>query len=95
MANIKQLPVIERQGGDLRTLMLSVMKEVKGIKAYAEGEVWLSATKACEYCGVSAPTLKYWFDKGLIGRSKVGDVVRYKKRELDEFMESCYVKKNV
>lgn len=90
---INKLPMKERPGGGLRTLMLSLQQEVRELHAYVEGNAWITSSQACQLYEISEPTLKHWYDSGEIGRSEVGRIIRYKKSELDDYFERNYLKK--
>ena len=51
---------------------------------------WLSRQEAADYIGVKPQTLAVWMSTGRYGLKavKVGRVVRYRKSDLDEWLDS-------
>ncbi|MEM1213388.1 MAG: helix-turn-helix domain-containing protein [Planctomycetota bacterium] len=52
----------------------------------------LTTREACQLIEVSEHTLKDWVDAGYIRRFKVGQVVRYMRRQLLEDLEALAVR---
>ena len=48
---------------------------------------WFSIPEACEYLGISEPTLFRWMKKGKISYYKVGNSTRFKKYNMDMVAE--------
>lgn len=63
----------------------------KYAKKYAQRE-WLNGTEAANYLGVSNTTFWRWKKAGKIKAYVNGDIVRYKKSDLEEYMETQCVK---
>ncbi|WP_276804765.1 helix-turn-helix domain-containing protein [Lactobacillus hominis] len=48
---------------------------------------WFNKTNAATYLGVSIPTLNAWFKKYNIPYTSIDGIVRFAKKDLDNFME--------
>jgi excisionase family DNA binding protein len=54
---------------------------------------YLTYEQAGEYLGLSSDTLRRWVAEGKISKYQVNHkVVRLSKKDLDEFMQSCYIR---
>lgn len=53
----------------------------------ARNEEWLSGKDVAEMLGISPRTLQNWRDQRAIRFSQVGDIIRYKKSDVDEFLD--------
>jgi len=67
----------------LKTLNLSTKKD--------EDE-YLSRKEASEFLKVSLPTISDWSDKGIIKAKRIGNLIRFSKKGLEESMIN--IKKN-
>jgi len=67
----------------LKTLNLSIKKD--------EDE-YLSRKEASEFLKVSLPTISDWSDKGIIKAKRIGNLIRFSKKGLEESMIN--IKKN-
>jgi excisionase family DNA binding protein len=50
---------------------------------------WLGRDEAAKYLGISPRTLQRWTSERDLPSVRIGEVVRYDIRDLDEFMEQA------
>ena len=55
-------------------------------------EEWLSGKDVVEMLGISSRTLQNWRDQNAIRYSQIGDIIRYKKTDIDEFLDEHVIK---
>lgn len=53
--------------------------------------VWLSTPEAAERLGITPRTLYRFIDEGQVPAFKFGRVIRLKRDDVDEFIETCRV----
>ena len=58
-----------------------------------DGRPWLSIKEACEYLGISQPTIFRWMKKGIVSFYKVGGSTRFSQVGLDATIEKITGKK--
>ena len=51
------------------------------------GDEWLSSAEAARYLGVTTRTIQNWIAKGILPVSHPGRKLRFKRGELDAFLE--------
>lgn len=51
------------------------------------GDEWLSSAEAARYLGVTTRTIQNWIAKGILPVSHPGRKLRFKRSELDAFLE--------
>lgn len=69
------------QGDDSRTLT-SLMNETID---------WMSTADAADYLGVQSRTLYRFIDEGRLPAYRFGRVIRLKRNDVDDFVQSCRI----
>lgn len=49
---------------------------------------WMSSEEVCDYIGITKITLQRWRDQSKITYYQIGRTIRYKKSDIDAFMEN-------
>ncbi len=55
-------------------------------------EIWVDNQDVCELLHISKRTLQHYRDSGKIPFSQVGAKIYYKSRDIDDFLQSHYLK---
>ena len=55
-------------------------------------DVWMDNQDVCELLHISKRTLQHYRDSGKIPFSQVGAKIYYKSRDIDDFLQSHYLK---
>jgi excisionase family DNA binding protein len=92
---MKGLTIIESEAIDRLTSQISGIEEMfrTTLKELQEAKKpWMTMKEVCEYMGKGST----WLDlnKGEIGFSKAGGEIRFKRKDVDAYLESRYYKSN-
>ena len=74
---------------DLRGMMKDVIKKLESIKSVegtAKTSQWMSTAEAAKYLGVTTRTMSEYGRSGAIPSVKTGKAVKYRARDLEEYM---------
>lgn len=81
--------ILETKDVDRLVNQLSKVEElIKGLQE--NNKPWMSLKEVCEYMGKGST----WVDlnKGVIGFTKAGGEIRFKRKDVDAYLESRYFK---
>jgi len=56
------------------------------------GDDWLNTEEAAKFLGISVVTLAHWREKKYIPYSQFSRVIRYSKKDLEEFLRNRHIK---
>lgn len=56
---------------------------------------FLSINELSEYIGIKPKTLYSWVSKGVLPHYRIEGLIRFKKKEIDQKMNSCKVEEDV
>lgn len=74
---------------ELREMIKYVIKRLESMKATSNGtkaSQWLSTAEAAKYLGVATRTMSEYGRRGTIPSVKTGKVVKYRVKDLEEYM---------